>query len=101
MNTPQHPATDSPPSAMPTKRGRRFRFSLMTLVLIAALIGLAVSHLRTSLLLFDANRELRRFRTELGYLHVTDRSRIHAIAVPRTEISFICRRGRSTSCTRR
>jgi hypothetical protein len=76
----QNPANSTAPPA-PAKPRRRLRFSLMTLMLIAAVVCLGVSHLRTSWMLHRANADLRRYRWEAGDLHMTDKSQVHVVGI--------------------
>lgn len=64
---------------------RRFRFSLRRMLLVIAVVVLALSHLLSSYRLFQANREIAKYRREMGYLDVSDPSKIHVVAIPSME----------------
>jgi hypothetical protein len=67
---------------IPDQRRWRIRFSLATLLLLCAVIGLGFSHFLTSLRFAKAQKELLALRNETGYLTVSDPSRVHVIEVP-------------------
>jgi hypothetical protein len=64
---------------------RRFHFSLRTLFLVAILLALAVSHFLTSLRLRRADLQLEQLHNEIGYLTISNRSRVHVIEIPTVE----------------
>lgn len=71
------------------RRRRRFRFSLGSMTLVLFVICLIGSHLRTSWLLYDANRTLRQYRTEFGHLSIEDPTKVYVIAVdPHHELTW-------------
>lgn len=63
----------------------RFRFSLLTFLLAATIVGVTVSQWRTSRRLATANSELRQLRDLFGVLSVEDRSKVHAVAIEADE----------------
>jgi hypothetical protein len=67
---------------MPIKGLRRIRFSLMSLMLFAALVCVSISHFRTSWSLDKTQVALRTANNELGYLTIDDPKQICAIALP-------------------
>ena len=73
--------TDSTDRMEPSRRSIRPRFSLLAMLLTAAVLCLAVSHWNTSLQLAAARTELRKLRDQVGYVTIEDRTKFHAIAL--------------------
>jgi hypothetical protein len=70
-------------------RWPRLRFSLATLVLLATIVCLAVALWSTSRRFREATlqvevlqEEVQKYREEMGYLTISDPSKVHAIGVP-------------------
>lgn len=80
----------APETTATTKHLRRlFRFSLGRMLLVLFVACLIGSHLRTSWLLYDANRTLKQYRTEFGHLSIEDPTKVYAIAVdPHQELTW-------------
>jgi len=72
-----------------TRRRLPLRFSLATLILLATIVCLLVSLWTTSRRFREATgeaerlrAEIRKYREEMGYLTISDPSKVHAIGVP-------------------
>ncbi len=65
-----------------TPTRRRVRFSLLTLLLLTALLVVGMSHYVTSRRLDATQAELRKANNDLGQLTVDDASQLHAISLP-------------------
>jgi hypothetical protein len=73
--------TGLPNDSTKPRLARRIRFSLLTLMLVAALLCTALSHVLTSIQLHRLEKETRQLRDQLGYLTITDGRRLHAIGL--------------------
>jgi hypothetical protein len=65
-----------------TATRRRVRFSLLTLLLLTALLLVSVSHFVTSRRLDATQAALRQANNDLGQLTVDDANKLHAISLP-------------------
>jgi hypothetical protein len=65
---------------------RRLRFRLLTMILTIAVALLSVSHFYTTIKLRDSTQKVAKLRDELGYIEVEDRTKVHVLALPTTEI---------------
>ena len=76
----------APTTSKPIARSwRPWRFSLLTMMLVTAVVCLGVSHFHTTRQLHQANQELRQLRTEVGSLTIDDSTQVYAVAIPCNE----------------
>ena len=57
------------------------RFSISSLLLIVAIVAVLVSHVRTSIQLREAQREILEIRQTYGYINVQDKTKINVVSL--------------------
>src|SRR5262245_52531413 len=70
---------------MPESISPRAKYSLRTLLILVAVACFAIGSYMVWKRLTDAEREVRKLRSETGALTVDDRSKIHVIAIAADE----------------
>ena len=85
-------ASDEGRSAPPAKNSRWLQVSLLTILLLLAIVALIISHVQMSWQM-EANNEamvamkaeLTKLRKEVGYLEINDPTQVHVVSVTKRE----------------